>query len=248
MSLTERFERQPDGPVDEHPARQPGGTRQPKADGRRRRPARRWLRIGVIAAGATALVGGAIPAIAAATSSTVTYYACVTNSTGAIKIVGKTTGCKSGSHKISWNNTGPRGATGARGPAGVTKGYIDFSGGADLTNDALTTVGTLNLPAGNYMINAKVEGELGSSNHGDDVVSCDMDDSNGNTLDTNGVTLIPGLDSASGESMTLLGATSLAASGYVQIVCANGTGVGGGSAGSVVITAIPVSSIVTTSG
>jgi hypothetical protein len=241
MSVTERFGQQPgDGP-DQHPAGSPDGTPGPRAAGRRWRPARRWLRIGATAAAATALVGGAIPAIAAARTSTVTYYACVTNSTGAIKIVGKTTACGAGKHKISWNNAGPRGP---RGPAGVVKGYIDNSGGADLTNNSLTVVGTLPLPAGKYMITAKVDAAIGTSNNGDDVVSCDLAASNGNTLDTTGVSLIPALDSAAGYGMTLVGGTSLTVTGNVQVVCANGTGPGGGSAGSVVIMAVPVSKVI----
>jgi hypothetical protein len=50
-----------------------------------------------------------------------TIYACVTNSTGAVQIVGATTTCATGTHKIQWNEAGPaggKGATGATGPAG----------------------------------------------------------------------------------------------------------------------------------
>jgi hypothetical protein len=126
----------------------------------------------------------------------------------------------------------------------LVKGYIDNSGGADLTNDSLTTVGTLPLPAGSFLVTAKVDASIGSTNNGDDVVSCDLVDSNGNTLDTTGVTLIPGLDDAAGWGMTMLGATTLTTAGNVQVLCANGTGTNGGSAGSVVITAVPVSKIV----
>jgi hypothetical protein len=62
----------------------------------------------------------------AATPATVTFYACVNNSTGAITIVGSTTVCATGSHKIQWNQVGPqgpqgpKGATGATGPKGAT--------------------------------------------------------------------------------------------------------------------------------
>ena len=239
MSFTERFGHRPgDGP-DQRPADVLSGTPEPKAPGRGWRPARRWMRIGGAAATA-ALVAAAIPAIAAATTSTVTFYACVTNSTGAIKIVGKNTVCGTGKHKISWNNIGPRGP---QGPAGVVNGYIDNSGTAFLSNTSLTAVGTLPLPAGKFLITAKVDAVLGSSNNGDDVVSCDLGDTNGNTLDTTGVTLIPALDNSAGYGMTLLGATSLTASGHVQVVCANGTGSGGAAAISVVITAVPVAKI-----
>src|SRR5215471_18020943 len=130
-----------EGP-DEYPSGRPG-TPGPKAAGRGWRPGRRWLQIGGTAAAVTALVAVGIPALAAVTTSTVTYYACVTNSTGAIKVVGKTTVCGAGKHKISWNNIGPRGprglqgprgATGPQGPPGVVNGYIDNSSGASLTN------------------------------------------------------------------------------------------------------------------
>jgi Collagen triple helix repeat (20 copies) len=49
------------------------------------------------------------------------YYGCVTNATGAIRIVSKTTTCKTTEHKIQWDQTGPQGPQGpkgAQGPAG----------------------------------------------------------------------------------------------------------------------------------
>jgi hypothetical protein len=48
------------------------------------------------------------------------FYACVNNSTGAIQVVGSTTSCASGSHKIQWNQTGPAGPAGAKGATGAT--------------------------------------------------------------------------------------------------------------------------------
>ena len=53
-----------------------------------------------------------------ATAATVTYYACINNSTGAIRIVNKTTVCKTGEHKIQWNQTGPQGVPGPQGIQG----------------------------------------------------------------------------------------------------------------------------------
>jgi hypothetical protein len=54
----------------------------------------------------------------------VTYYGCVNNSTGDIRIVSNSTVCKSTEHKINWNQVGPKGpkgntgAQGAQGPQG----------------------------------------------------------------------------------------------------------------------------------
>jgi hypothetical protein len=47
-----------------------------------------------------------------------TYYGCVNNTSGAIRIVSKTTACKSTEHKIHWDQLGPQGPKGAQGPAG----------------------------------------------------------------------------------------------------------------------------------
>jgi hypothetical protein len=122
----------------------------------------RPLRYGALLA-AAALASAAVPAaLAAAVSAPVTYYACVTTKTGAVKMVSTTAACGTGQHKISWNDAGPKGATGARGPAGprglagVVKGYQDTSNGAALDSAALTTVATLVVPSGTYIINADV--------------------------------------------------------------------------------------------
>jgi len=79
-----------------------------------------------------------------AIAATVTYYGCVSNSTGAITIVSKTTVCKAGFTKINWNQTGPQGpigpkgatgATGAQGPKGATgaQGLTGATGPQGLT-------------------------------------------------------------------------------------------------------------------
>jgi hypothetical protein len=44
--------------------------------------------------------------------------------------------------------------------AGVVHGHIENSGGASLTN-GLTTVGTLSLPVGRFLVTAKVDALLG---------------------------------------------------------------------------------------
>ena len=68
------------------------------------------------------LVLAALPFLLGAFShaSTVTYYACVNNSTGALIIVNSTTTCASGYHKIQWNQTGPVGPAGPKGSTGAT--------------------------------------------------------------------------------------------------------------------------------
>jgi len=66
------------------------------------------------------LVAAQQPVLAQArlTPAVATYYGCVNNSSGAIRIVSKTTACQSTEHKISWNQIGPQGPQGPKGPAG----------------------------------------------------------------------------------------------------------------------------------
>src|SRR3954452_23746562 len=78
-------------------------------------------RLLVGAAVLVAVAAGAPSAVAAVTSSTPTvYYACVKNSTGAMRQVSASTNCVTGEHRISWNNVGPRGPQGGQGPKGAT--------------------------------------------------------------------------------------------------------------------------------
>src|SRR5579862_9297148 len=58
-----------------------------------------------------------------ASAATVTYYACITNTTGDVRIVNQNTICNSNEHKGQWNQQGPQGPqgpTGPKGPAGPT--------------------------------------------------------------------------------------------------------------------------------
>jgi hypothetical protein len=101
----------------------------------------------------------------AAQPMAVTYYACINNSTGEIYLVGKTTSCKTGEHKISWNEVGqrgPQGPPGQQGPPGP-QGPPGMSFG-NFANNPTQTVLTTNptvvaftnpIPVdGTYYINA----------------------------------------------------------------------------------------------
>jgi hypothetical protein len=66
-----------------------------------------------VAAAAILASGGAFAGfgIASAAGST-TFYACVTDASGAVRIVTATTTCSAGEHKVNWNQTGPQGPAG----------------------------------------------------------------------------------------------------------------------------------------
>ena len=102
----------------------------------------------------------------------IVYYGCVTNTTGAIRIVSKATVCKATEHKIQWDEIGPKGpagpqgppgpkgATGAQGPQGppgISVGYSYGSGGvANLAGFPGTLVAQSNPVSvtGEYYVNA----------------------------------------------------------------------------------------------
>src|SRR5262245_8460228 len=65
---------------------------------------------------ATLIVGAA--ASASVYAQTVVYTACVTTSSGAIRMISITTGCKANETRITWNNIGPQGPAGQQGPQG----------------------------------------------------------------------------------------------------------------------------------
>jgi hypothetical protein len=144
-----------------------------------RRPGRfrQLLGIGAVAS-AAALLGAAVPALAAAGSAPVTYYACVTAKTGTIKIVSRTARCDAGQYRISWNNTGPQGARGAagpagpQGPAGVVKGY--WSNSYEQTIQLGTNPGSeivsVQPPAGNYLIMADAWVQIDGASTSDQVL------------------------------------------------------------------------------
>ena len=80
-------------------------------------------------------------------NAAVIYYGCVNNTTGGIAIVSASTTCKTGFHKIQWDQTGPqgpagpKGATGATGPTGPQGPAgtltLPFSGSAITSNPVL---------------------------------------------------------------------------------------------------------------
>lgn len=208
-------------------AEPPAGStpRSPVQDtGARRRRTRLWLAITAAAAGG-ALTAAVIPAIAAPTSTPVTYYACVTNATGTMRVVAHSTKCKATEHKISWNNvgprgprgtTGPRGPKGAQGPPGVVDGLADKAQYVRLSDCAppnCTPVATLRAPAGDFFVTAQVLALLSPATTSD-AVTCDLTDGPGDLMNQSSIALTP---AANIESMTLVGTTSHG--GTIQVSC-----------------------------
>jgi type VI secretion system secreted protein Hcp len=65
------------------------------------------------------------------------YYSCVNKNSGTIKMVKENTSCSNSEEKIIWNQVGPKGDTGATGPAGPQgpKGDVGATGPQGLKGD-----------------------------------------------------------------------------------------------------------------
>jgi type VI secretion system secreted protein Hcp len=74
---------------------------------------------------------------ALAEDNTTNYYACVNKNSGTIKMVKENTSCSNSEEKIIWNQVGPKGDTGATGPAGPEgpKGDVGATGPQGLKGD-----------------------------------------------------------------------------------------------------------------
>jgi hypothetical protein len=204
-----------------------------------RRPARRLRWIVGPAAALVVLAAGAIPAVAAGTSTPVVYYACVTNATGAIKIVHASTACATGQHKISWNNRGPAGPRGPQGPPGVTTAYAVFTPGRVkmFPADSMNIYGTLSLPAGRFIVNvtAVAYGILTAP----DKVECPLYDSGSHLLGYGGAMLVTDKSGAGIGNIAITASTTTG--GKLYFMCYDDTGEA--SMQDVSMTAIPVSTL-----
>lgn len=129
-----------------------------------RRMPRFLLAVIMLAAGLAAGLG----AIAVASGSAgETYYACVNNSSGTIKMTSEAGTCGQNELRIVWNQQGPKGEPGEPGEPGppgepgegaksqahaVTPGNTPIRFASSGTSQHVTTIAQLELPAGNHVI------------------------------------------------------------------------------------------------
>jgi hypothetical protein len=125
---------------------------------------------------------------------------------------------------------GPKGATGATGPAGPqgpqgpSAGFSASSDGVALTNGASsdTNVVSLNVPAGSYLVSAKLVPYLDSVST--DAMHCDLLDPSGNVLDQSYATLSVQTDSFAdtfGDETISMLAPMTTGGGTVSIGCSD---------------------------
>ena len=119
--------------------------------------------LAVIAATAILVGGGTYFATAETTPDPVN--ACVTKSTGAVRIVATTTLCKSSEARLSWNLSGPQGLPGTNGTDGVS-GYEVVEHSEDFTTGfpGVTKIALIDgqCPAGKTVLSGTGSGSFAS--------------------------------------------------------------------------------------
>jgi len=226
-----------------------------------KQPRPRTVLIGVAAG--IALVAGstaAYAAIATPIDSSGVIHACYYPATaGSHKVVLQNVGtrCPRGTTAIKWNQKGPAGPVGAagpqgppgpqgatgpegpQGPPGVVNGYANSFGSNVSLGVGFTTVDTLALPAGSFLVTAKT---VPNSNllTAADVVTCALTDGSGALIDQSYTLLEPGFSpNFDIQTVALAGWTSTG--GTIAVECEDT--LSEAQSGASVITAVPVVSV-----
>jgi hypothetical protein len=167
----------------------------------------------------------------------VTYYGCVNNTTGAIRIVSKTAVCKSTEHKIRWNQVGPRGPQGPQGPQGAqgpqgptgpqgSQGPPGISVGYFASNTKVTSLGGGNTVvaqtkpiqvSGTYFINAAALLYIDAADIGAYCFVTLVSNGNGDGL------LGGSSNSSNFEQASIADSWSVSAGDAIQLMCQSGS-------------------------
>ena len=188
-------------------------------------------RVLAVAGTVTVLVGvgtaaGAAIAAGPVTSGVVSAcYKTTAASNGSHAVVLENTGhaCPSGYTHVTWNQkgqTGPKGPVGPPGPRGPSAGFTASTDNVALTNGTTdTSVVSLTLPAGSYIVQAKLVPFI---NSGVDSMHCDLLGTGGTVLDQNFATLNAITDSAGttfGDTTIGLLASLTTSGGTISVGC-----------------------------
>src|SRR5215469_14310185 len=151
------------------------------------------------------------------------YYPATT--TGSHRVVLQEAGrrCPRGTTAIKWNQkgpAGPQGPVGPPGPRGPSAGFTASTDGVALTNGTTdTSVVSLTLPAGSYIVQAKLVPFI---NSGVDSMHCDLLGTGGTVLDQNFATLNAVTDSLGttfGDTTVGLLAPLTTSGGTISVGC-----------------------------
>ena len=120
--------------------------------------------------------------------------------------------CPKGYTQVTWKQTGQAGPPGS---TGVSHGYSGVQGEENLTPLAFTQIESLAIPAGSYIVNARVQ----SSDITPSILTCELISTDGGTptiVDSSEVSY-----SGVFTSLSLLGSATLSSGGSLSISCRN---------------------------
>jgi len=181
------------------------------------------------------------------------FHACLKN--GTLSNVGTTPRtCPSGFQAVSWDQTGPKGATGARGlagpkgdtgargPRGPSNSFYAADSTAQQVQPTLTSVLSVSLGAGTYVVNADIWLDDESPSNSSDLAVCEL------TLGTATDEVEVGLLGPSGApqnegTLSMTVAATITSAGSATVSCAGEGNTGLTYANTVNITAIQSSSL-----
>jgi hypothetical protein len=140
--------------------------------------------------------------VAASQADAATIYACVKKTSGATRIVSRTSRCKRGEKRLTWSVAGATGATGATGAAGANgpsgangavAGFVARNAGpTPLSGKGLQVLVSKVLPPGSFIFNAKVFLAAHTAATSTVIVECLILDAPGTTAPTTGEPLDAG--------------------------------------------------------
>lgn len=184
------------------------------------------LAAALVAAGLLIVAGGAY---ALASSAGGTINACVKHNGGALY---KAAHCANHDTALSWSKQGPPGPAGAQGlpgspgtpgARGPSNAYSSLDDGpTSINSSAETPVVSVTLPAGNYILLAKLVPYAASG--GTDAAVCDMLDPTGVLVDR-GESVVDS-NTISFDTVTLAGPLTTAGGGTVRVQCKADVGSG----------------------
>jgi hypothetical protein len=189
----------------------------------------------IVAAVAVAAAVGTGIALASIPDSNGVIHGCYntgSNPSGALRVIdtAKGTTCAKNEKPLNWNQTGPKGDTGDRGPIGPSDAWSVTDSATNLSPSSEATLAGAGVGAGDYVINAKTQ--LTNNSFTPLGVSCELVDADGNVFDTSSADLAGNNGEGDIQTIPLQAGVDIPSFTTVFIKCQ----AGGGNDGDVVAT------------
>lgn len=144
------------------------------------------------------------------------FHACFDNTNGVVRLIDPSAStCRTNESAISWNQAGPpgpQGPVGAAGPPGPSNAWVARAGVLDMNRNVTTTVLSIKVPAGSYVIAAKVP--LVNLAGTMELVTCNL-----STGDSSTIRLSQTFTGGDAQVITLMDAATFASDSTISLTC-----------------------------